>query len=523
MKNSISITIAFLMLLWGCKTAVEPSIRQVNSELPKEYANYTSGNGILKAHLKSGELVIFTNEWQTKPEQAIIWGKALHYDAQRKLIKEGLIEVRIDEVALFETNQPLKNRRYASIAALSITTAANVLLGVYCLYNPKACFGSCPTFYYQDDHSVHFSNAEGFSSSISPIMEKGDIDALGNPQQGPGQFIITMKNEALETHVINKTSLLYAPRLKGQRVLQTPDNLFYACNSSNSPVSAMAGSKDIIQAIGMHDQNEYFSSTHPTNLLLKETIEISFKNPGIKKELAFSLRFRQTQLTTFLFYSMLDFMGSEAPEVFAGIETKPEFLEHVTRPMRMLGGIDVEYYNEKSKKWIHIGSFNEAGPIAANHQAMIINASLTSSEFCKIRLHLTKGLWRIDDAALSIAVNQVTVKELKPHTALLNQQKEECIIENLCDDDSLYEVSFPGYNYQLYYEIPEGADDYELFLYSSGYYLEWMREEWKQSSDLISLKRFAIGDPLMWRKLAIEFKTIEPQAENLFWNSRMNP
>jgi len=523
MKNSISISIAFLMLFQACKIAVEPSIRQTNSELSKEYLKNTNNTDILKAHLKSGELVIFTNEWQTNPEQSIIWGNALHYDVQRDLVKEGTIVLNIDEVALFETNQPLTNRRHASIAALSITTAANILLGVFCIYNPKACFGSCPTFYYQDDHCVHFSNAEGFSSSISPILEKGDIDALSNPQQGSGQFIITMKNEALETHVINKTSLLYAPRLKGQKIMQTPENLFYACTMPNSPVSALAGSKDILQAIGMHDQNEYFSSTHPTNLLQKETIEISFINPGINNELAFSLRFRQTQLTTFLFYSMLDFMGTEAPEVFAGIETKPEFLEHVTRPMRMLGGIDVEYYNEKDRKWVYLGSFNEAGPIAYNHQALIINASLTGSEFCKIRLHLTKGLWRIDDTALGVAVNQVSVKELKPHTALLNQQKEECIIENLCDDDSLYEVSFPGYIYQLYYEIPEGADDYELFLYSSGYYLEWMREEWKLSNDLISLKRFAIGDPLMWRKLAIEFKTIEPQVENLFWNSRLTP
>lgn len=136
---------------------------------------------------------------------------------------------------------------------------------------------------------------------------------------------------------------------------------------------------------------------------------------------------------------------------------------------------------------------------------------------------MTQGLWRIDFAGISEVIQAVEPIEILPHKASLNGKTEPDILKNLAHDDQLREASFPGYVYQLHFEIPQGAEDYELFLYSSGYYLEWMRESWNESSDILSLKRFVMGDKLIWRKLAKEFKIMEPEMEAHFWNTRVNP
>ncbi len=50
----------------------------------------------------------------------------------------------------------------------------------YCIANPKACFGSCPTFYLEDEggREPERPQAEGFSESIARVLEARDIDAL---------------------------------------------------------------------------------------------------------------------------------------------------------------------------------------------------------------------------------------------------------------------------------------------------------------------------------------------------------
>ena len=45
----------------------------------------------------------------------------------------------------------------------------------------------------------------------------------------------------------------------------------------------------------------------------------------------------------------------------------------------------------------------------------------------------------------------------------------------------------PGDIYQFNFTLPDNSPDYELFLYSKGYYLEWMRENWIQDKDLFKL------------------------------------
>jgi hypothetical protein len=77
----------------------------------------------------------------------------------------------------------------------------------------------------------------------------------------------------------------------------------------------------------------------------------------------------------------------------------------------------------------------------------------------------------------------------------------------------------PGDAYDLDYDIPRG-DDYEVFLDSRGYYLEWMRTEWMHEQNPLAALHMMLDPARALRDLAPAFKRMEPQAEQLFWRSR---
>jgi hypothetical protein len=81
-------------------------------------------------------------------------------------------------------------------------------------------------------------------------------------------------------------------------------------------------------------------------------------------------------------------------------------------------------------------------------------------------------------------------------------------------------ITLPGDVYNLRYVLPGISKDYEVFLCSKGYYIEWMRETWLAEENL---KRASLmfGLPkLFMRMAAADFKKIEPTMEDNFWRSR---
>ena len=186
----------------------------------------------LKAHLKNGEVYILRDTWEVDTVNNLVTGYGSIYNFNRKKSSEGTVTVPIDSVAIFETNKKLEGTESKRITALAILAGVDVALGSFCLINPKACFGSCPTFYINEDDNFHYADAEGFSNAISPSMEYFDIDALDYQQVTGNSFSLLMKNEALETHVVRSVKLLAFPRTQGERIYQSPDNKFYSCKNT---------------------------------------------------------------------------------------------------------------------------------------------------------------------------------------------------------------------------------------------------------------------------------------------------
>ena len=95
-------------------------------------------------------------------------------------------------------SNPISSSTSSAVAGLTVLSVASAGMTVYCIANPKACFGSCPTFYAQDEAGQPMMMAEGFSASVSPTLEDTDLDALfratadrrrihpDDDQRGPG-------------------------------------------------------------------------------------------------------------------------------------------------------------------------------------------------------------------------------------------------------------------------------------------------------------------------------------------------
>ena len=180
----------------------------------------------------------------------------------REVTGSGSFTVALDEVALLETNVVQYS---SSAAALVVVTGISAVMTGFCIANPKACFGSCPTFYVSDGREARLQ-AEGFSSSVAPSLEARDIDALYRVNPDGREFIVTMKNEALETHVVRHVRLLAAKRPAGGRVFATVTGEFLEATALHAVELCRADEGDCSAKVRAFDSDERFSTTDAEDL-----------------------------------------------------------------------------------------------------------------------------------------------------------------------------------------------------------------------------------------------------------------
>lgn len=515
----IPISIIILSCLINCCTVYKFRSNYKDIESLEASTDSINQQPYLKAHLNNGEVCVFSGSWAVDSVLNTLNGIGYKYDFNRKNIQEGVLSIPLDEVVIFETNRALGSNEHRRIRALTILTGIDVSIGAFCLANPKACFGSCPTFYIDENVDLHHADAEGFSSAVLPSMEYFDIDALDNTALNSNTFSLTMKNEAFETHCINDIKLLAYPRNPGQRIYQSPDNEFFLCegfyelddNEMNKPST---------QLLSEQDNHEFFSLTDEKNIHAREEIILNFHQIKNTEDLGLLIDFRQSLLSTYLFYSSMGYMGNDVGHFFTKLELDEALRMKIKDAIDLLGGIDIYLFNEENSNWELQNSCYEAGPIAVNKQLIPLQKTTPSSDV-KIKIVLNKGLWRIDYVALSKIKKKVDPIEISPGS-ILNKGVNDARAMKEIDDPENYLISFPGNEYTFTFELPENDTDYELFLYSKGYYLEWMRNNWLKDKNLFKLNLLLKNPEKYYRKEARKYKEYENTMEEVFWSSRIN-
>lgn len=384
-----------------------------------------------------------------------------------------------------------------------------------CALNPKACFGSCPTFYVSDGERP-LLQAEGFSSSIAPALEARDVDALYRARPRSRDLEVRMTNEALETHAVRYVHVLAVPRPAGMRVFSTPDDRFVAAGPLVTADSCGAPEGDCGEALRAFDGMERRSWADSTDLAARETIELSFAS-GPRGPTGLVVASRQTLMTTYLIYQALAYMGHYAGEWLAGLERGGASAVTRARTMgQLLGNIEV-WAEDAHGDWVLAGRTGETGPIATD--VKLVPLPGTGPGPVRVRLRMTKGAWRLDWVALAALGEDVEPVRLEPVQVLRRDTADDTALERLRAGATPL-ATLPGDVYTLRFELPEDFADRELFLETRGYYLEWMRSEWLAEQNLGRARELVVDPRRALRRLAPAYKRMEAGMDSVFWGSK---
>jgi len=506
-----------LMFNTSCATTLIRELRR-----PPVTPSDSSINDV-KVHMKDGSLyVLDILDMDNNSDTA--YGFGIYYDKYRDVIiantdpsgqwTDKRFSIALPDIALVEVNQ-IKNKMTGKITGISLVSVATIGITAYCLTNPKACFGSCPTFYSWDGTDTTLM-AEGFSSSILRKYEADDIDMLYHARPTGNTFSLRLTNEALETHVIRYANIMLLPRGEGERVFATEEGKFFETSDIHPPVSCKAPEGDCLEQLRSMDKKERYSRSDPHNLITKESVELTFTDVP-EGETGLILGCRQTFMTTYLFYQGLAYLGRSAGYFAARIESGDRLPQRkFDRIKDLLGPIEV-FFQDSGGRWIRAGEIPESGPIASDLH--LIRLPETGSEEVKIKLRMTKGLWRIDYAALGRLGREINPIIVEPSEVQVKNNPDAGAVP-LLEDQQTPLITLPGDVYELTYRLPDVGDNYDLFLKSRGYYLEWMRETWLEEENHFKAAVFFGFPGLYLRHAGNDFKKVENDLEESFWNSR---
>lgn len=473
---------------------------------PESIGSLDKRSPYLKAHMRDGRVYILSG-WVVDEAKELVAGSGVVLGPDRKPLEQGPLTIPIAGVALFETNVV---QRSPSVTALAVLTGVSAFVTGFCVLNPKACFGSCPTFYVEGGDHPLLLQAEGFSDSIAPSLEARDIDALYRTRPTSRDLELRMTNEALETHVVRYVRILAAPQPDGGRVLATQTSELWQATDLAEPRACAAAEGDCLSSVREFDGVERASAADAYDLATREQVDLEFEVSD-REPRGLVICSRQTLLSTFLFYQGLAYMGSSASEWLARLERGDKAVVGRARGLRRaLGGIEV-LVRGAGGRWVNAGELHETGPLASD--VKVVPLPQTGPGRLQVRLRLTKGHWRLDYLALATMGARVDPIRLDP--IAVRKEAEPVVVP------ASGVTTLPGDEYRFTYRLPEDPHRYELFLDTRGYYLEWMRDEWVAEEEDPARAVMLFRNPRRaLRLLAPEFKKQEAGMEHLFWRSR---
>lgn len=522
---TVCLSLSVLIQILFCSCSPTKIVRKHQAPANLVNVEGTNAKHALKVHMKNGNLYILSRYFTTIDNDTL-YGNGEMFNADRKRVSQPVkngellykgqhdIKIPYSDIALVETNSV--EGVTGKLLAMGFVGVPSTFLSVFCLANPKACFGSCPTFYAWNGKDMKLM-AEGFSSSILRSYEKSDIDMLYWSKTRGKDYQLRLTNEALETHIIRYADLLVFPRNGEERVFATNIGKFYKTSNIQAPLICKGPEGDCRSLVLEMDAKERYSSADSKNLAKSEHIDLEFNSVSSGGPSGLIIGARQTLLTTYLFYQSLAYAGNENGYYASRIERGDKGMQKkVQKLWDLLGGIEV-FAQNGSGRWIKCGEIDEMGPIASDIHLVPLTVSLP--EHTKIRLKMTKGLWRIDYLGLAGMAESVEPIRIKPTLITTNDSVNNKVLTQLCDTIEPL-ITLPGDSHILHYKLPEISDEYEIFLKSKGYYLEWMREEWMAEENM-KKAYLMFGFPKLYlRLIAKKFKVVEPGMEESFWRSR---
>jgi hypothetical protein len=426
----------------------------------------------LRAHLLDGQTVLYSRGLLVRHDSLL--GAGQRYDL-RLAPGDAVLALPLDSVVGMESYRTEVNA--ATLILLPLSAAATVALVAGAAV---AIFGSCPT-YYSDSAGTPVLEAEGFSYSIAPLFEAQDVDRL-RARAGPDDTLrLEVRNEALETHYLNRLALIEARHAVGEFVLPDGAGRPVAVARQVAPARAReAAGHDLRAALGEAD-GDAVRSEHPRPDDLEDTLELVFPVPaGARDSVALVFRMRNSLLNTVLLYDLmlgdpgaraLDWQGDTLQRVGPALALGQWYAEHM--------GMRIAVWDESA--WREVAHLRDTGPVAWKDVAAVL--PLPPGDSLRVRLTSVSDNWRIDRVRAAYTLRRPATRLLAPARATgASGQDLPDALTSLRDGDQRYLETTAGDRFEIAWDVgpePATADSARTFLLlSQGYYIEWLRQAW---------------------------------------------
>lgn len=470
----------------------------------------------LRAHLMDGSTVVF-NRGATVVRDTLV-GQGMHFHA---VTSNGAPRERVplDSVVGAETlrsaTNPGRTMMYSTMAAMGTVVG---LVGLACAADPK-CFGSCPTFYSDSGDTVTLE-AEGFSYSISSLLEARDVDRLRAQPDSTGVLRLQVWNEALETHYINHLGLIETVHEADEFVLPDPRTRPVAVSGwlRTARMTDRSG-RDVSGVLAAGDGRVFTSDSTalrqaPTGEL-RDWIEITVPKPATDS-VAVVVRLRNSLLNTILFYDYM--LANPGPR---SLDWMAEDLERLG-PIAELGQWYAKQFGLRAEmlidgEWQEIVRMADQGPIAWRDVAFVLPVPKTDS--IRIRLSFLIDEWRFDEVRVASRVRRPATRTIS--LARVTDSHGLPVPEAralMAEADEDYLQTMPRDRFTASFDVGRSRATRTFMLVSQGYYTEWVRGQWMKSS--VASTPFVPGDSTL-RRVVQSWVVQKDSMEQQFYRSRI--
>jgi hypothetical protein len=434
----------------------------------------------VKAHLIDGSVIAFPSGVVVAHDQAM--GSGWRYAPS--LRESTLVKsVALDSVVGMEAFHTRYNAGRTFAYSMLVTGAVLVgTVAAICISDPK-CFGSCPTFY-ADSSGVPVLEAEGFSYSISPLLEARDVDRLRAQPDSSGTIRLEVRNEALETHYINQLELIEAVHASDEFAVPDEHSRPVVVRHVTVPttITDRAG-RDVRAEVAAGGDGRVFVTDSSTLASANASdpndyLELTFPNPHRGDSIAVVLRLRNSLLNTVLFYDLMlarpgarsiDWMASDLQRIGPTLDLGRWYADH----------LGLRMYSEERGEWKPVGRLSDFGPIAWRDVAAVIPAP--SGDTVHLRLEFLADQWRIDRLAIGDAVRRPRTRSISLNSVTdAEGDAAPQALHDLRVADDHYLQTTPPQRFTISFDVGKPPIDSTrtFFIVSQGYYIEWVRGSW---------------------------------------------
>lgn len=415
-------------------------------------------------------------------------------------------------------------RGFASVFH-GLTGAPLTVISIICLTDPKSCFGSCPTVYTRNGSNWEYQT-ELFSYSISRLLERADLDRLGQGGYSRSPFTLRVANEALETHYINQIRLIAARHPSGTMAFPTPDGAITVVRDLLEPSSAVnSEGRDVLEAVHRWDDHAYRSDSTMVRQVksgkTSDWIDVRVRPPRRSSAATVLLRLKNTLLSTVLFYEVvLGSQGVRAIEWTKKMNTGPLYAAQFRSVYSRFSGLKIKSWQDGA--WNPVGDVHDVGPVGWKETAIRVPLEGTGEQV--LRIEFFPDNFMIDYIAFDFGEHDSSLRtrELVP-TSVQDRTgaPRPDILRLLEEDDSQYLVTEAREAYHFFYDVPpEQEDELTLFVRSRGYYTEWIRGNWIAAPvDEMRFDLFQIDRTM--HKLSELWLRERASMESLFFRNRV--